>query len=53
MNMTLKTHWGGGLTVKWNEYGENAMPGCKERQEKEPGQEGGWEGQPQFRSIKG
>ncbi len=54
--MTLVTtlwDWSGegGLTVKLHEYGENEMPGRRERQEKESGQEGGWEGEQRYRSI--
>jgi hypothetical protein len=37
-------------TVKW-QNGENAMPGRREGQENEPGQEGRGEGEPQDRSI--
>ena len=46
--MTLVTTlWGGGfLTVKLHEYGENATPGRREGQEKEPRLEGGGEGEP-------
>ena len=39
------------LTVKLHEYGENVMPVRREGQEKEPRQEGGWEGEPRYRSI--
>ena len=51
--MTLVTTlWGGGfLTVKLHEYGENATPGRREGQEKEPRQEGGGEGEPRYRYI--
>ncbi len=41
---------GGVLTVKWHDA-ENAMPGCREGQENEPGQEGGGEGEPRYCSI--
>jgi hypothetical protein len=34
------------LTVKLHEYGENATPGRREGQEKEPRLEGGGEGEP-------
>ena len=46
--MTLVTTlWGGGfLIVKLHEYGENATPGRREGQEKEPRREGGGEGEP-------
>ncbi len=50
MNITPTTLGGGVSTVKWHN-GENAMPGHREEQENEPGQEGGGEGEPRFRSI--
>ena len=45
MNITPTTLGGGVSTVKWHN-GENAMPGHREEQENEPGQEGGGEGEP-------
>jgi hypothetical protein len=49
MNMALTTLKRGGSTVKWHDE-ENAIPRRKGEQENEPGQEGGWEGEPQYRS---
>ncbi len=41
---------GGVLTVKWHNK-ENATPERREGQENEPGQEGGGESEPRYRSI--
>jgi hypothetical protein len=48
----LKAYWWNkGLETQTTHNRENAMPGCREGHEHEPGQEGGWEGESRYRSI--